>query len=121
MKLLDSNLLIYSYQDQHTYLRPLVSDRTNYVSAISRLEVLGFHALSDHERAYFEIVFTALVSLPLSNVIINTGIRLRQKHKMKSNDSLIAATGLLYNLEVYARKVSDFDRVTGLKIVNPIL
>lgn len=42
MKLIDSNLIIYSYQEPYVYLRPLVSDRSNYVSAISRLEVLGF-------------------------------------------------------------------------------
>ena len=121
MKILDSNLLIYSYQDQYTYLRPLVSDRTNYVSAISRLEVLGFHALNEKERVYFEMMFAVLVSLPVSDDIINTAIQIRQQHKLKSNDSLIAATGLLYDLEVYTRNVSDFDRVTGLKVINPIL
>lgn len=64
MKLIDSNLLIYSYQTPFAYLRPLVSDRANYVSAISCLEVLGFHGLAEQERIYLEMVFTVLVSLP---------------------------------------------------------
>lgn len=121
MKLIDSNILIYSYQDQYTYLRPLVADRTNYVSGISQLEVLGFHGLNEKERTYFEMAFTVLINLPVSYTIINMAIRLRQQHKMKSNDSLIAASGLLYDLELYTRNVSDFSRVAGLKIVNPIL
>lgn len=118
MKLIDSNLLIYSYQAQYTYLRPLVSDRTNYVSSITHLEVLGFYALTEQERAYFEMTFAVLIRLPVNDEIIDMAIRLRQQYKMKSNDSLIAATGLLYGLELHTRNSADFDRVTGLIIVS---
>ena len=83
MKLLDSNLIIYSFQTQYAHLRPLVSDRTNYVSGINCLEVLGFHALTEKERAYFEMIFAVLIRLPISDEVINMAIRLRQQHKMK--------------------------------------
>lgn len=72
MKITDSNLHL-ACQQPYVYLRPLVSDRTNYVSAISRLEVVGFHSLEQQEWIYFELIFSVLVNLPLSGDII-TGL-----------------------------------------------
>lgn len=57
MKLLDSNIVIYSYQPAFSFLKSLVIDPTNAVSAISRLEILGFHDLQKGEQAYCEYVF----------------------------------------------------------------
>lgn len=54
MKLLDSNIVIYSYQPAYSFLKPLVIDPTNAVSAISRLEILGFHGLQPGEQTYCE-------------------------------------------------------------------
>lgn len=121
MKLIDSNLVIYSYQQPYIYLRPLVSNRANYISAISRLEVVDFHSLAQQEQTYFELVFSVLVNLPINDDVINKAIQLRQQYKMKSNDSLIAATGLLYNLDLYTRNTSDFEPITGLNVFNPVL
>ena len=52
MKLLDSNIVIYSYQPAFSFLKPLVIDPANAVSAISRLEILGFHGLQPGEQTY---------------------------------------------------------------------
>ena len=54
MKLLDSNIVIYSYQPAYSFLKPLVIDPVNAVSAISRLEILGFHGLQPGEQTYCE-------------------------------------------------------------------
>ena len=67
------------------------------------------------------MTFAVLIRLPVNDEIIDMAIRLRQEYKMKSNDSLIAATGLLYGLELHTRNSADFDRVTGLIIINPVL
>ena len=52
MKLLDSNIIIYSYQPNFSYLKPLVLDPENAVSVISQLEILGFHGITAGEKTY---------------------------------------------------------------------
>jgi hypothetical protein len=41
MKLIDSNIIIYSAYVGHAYLRPLVMDPANYVSEVSRVRSIG--------------------------------------------------------------------------------
>lgn len=120
MILLDSNILIYSCQTDYSYLKPLVLDTKNSVSHISKLEVLGFPQLTDIEKQYFENVFKILNIMPMNEAVINKAIELRQKFKMKSNDSIIAATALLHGMDVYTRNVDDFKNVAGLQVINPV-
>lgn len=120
MILLDSNILIYSSQTEYVYLKPLVLNTKNYVSHISKLEVLGFPRLTQSEKQYFENVFKILSLIPIDETIIDKAIELRQQFKMKSNDSIIAATALLHGMEVYTRNVDDFKNITGLQVVNPV-
>lgn len=120
MILLDSNILIYSCQSDFSYLKPLVVNTKNCVSHISKLEVLGFPHLQENEQKYFESVFKILNIMPINEAVIDKAIDLRQQFKMKSNDSIIAATALLHDLEVYTRNVDDFKNITGLQIINPV-
>ena len=121
MALLDSNILIYSCQTDFVYLKPLVLESKNCVSSISKLEVLGFNRLQAIEKQYFEQVFKILKIIPIDTSVIDKAIELRQEFKMKSNDSIIAATALLYDEKLYTRNVADFEHIMGLQVVNPIL
>jgi predicted nucleic acid-binding protein len=121
MILLDSNVLIYSCQTEFVYLKPLVLDTKNGVSHISKLEVLGFPRLTTIEKQYFENVFKILNIMPINEGVVDKAIELRQQFKMKSNDSIIAATALLNNMDVYTRNVDDFKNIMGLSVINPIL
>jgi predicted nucleic acid-binding protein len=120
MILLDSNILIYSCQTDFTYLKPLVLNTKNGVSYISKLEVLGFPRLTDSEKQYFENVFKILTIMPINEAVIDKAIELRQQFKMKSNDSIIAATALLHDMEIYTRNVADFKNITRLQVINPV-
>ncbi|MFI3220828.1 MAG: PIN domain-containing protein, partial [Methylococcales bacterium] len=59
--------------------------------------------------------------MPINEAVIDKAIELRQQFKMKSNDSIIAATALLNNMDVYTRNVDDFKNIIGLSVINPIL
>ena len=120
MKLIDSNIISYSAFSDFAYLRPLVMDTRNFVSAVSKVEVLGYHNLTAGEKAYFESVFKVMQILELSNSVIEKAIELRQQQKIKLGDSLIAASGLLFGLEVNTRNVSGFQNILGLSVTNPI-
>ncbi|RLJ80106.1 type II toxin-antitoxin system VapC family toxin [Pedobacter alluvionis] len=118
--LLDSNLIIYSYSNEYEYLRELIIDESCIVSEISRVEVLGYHALKKEEEKYFNDIFEYVpIILPDQN-IFDKAIEIRKKYNLKLGDSLIAATALVHNLEIYTRNLSDFERVKKLKCINPI-
>jgi predicted nucleic acid-binding protein len=120
MKLLDSNILIYSGQTEYAYLRPLIFDRECCASKITQLEVLGFHRLDDKARQYFISCFQFIKLIDINDDIIDNAIGLRQRRKMSLGDAIIAATALCYSATVLTRNVQDFVEITNLKVVNPI-
>ena len=56
--LLDSNIIIYAAQIENIFLRDFIAENSPYVSAISYLEVLGYHQLMDEDKTYFQEFFT---------------------------------------------------------------
>jgi hypothetical protein len=120
MKILDSNILIYSQLTEFAYLRPLVFDEENAVSKISQLEVLGFHRLDEKAKCYFESCFQMLGIIDISGAIIDRATALRQRRKMSLGDAIVAATALHQNATLLTRNVTDFADITDLNIVNPI-
>lgn len=121
MMLLDSNIIIYSYQPAYSFLKPLVVDPGNSVSAISRLEILGFHGIKPDEQRYCEYIFHVLKQISVDDLILDEAIRLRKAYKCKIGDSIVAATALIFQAELVTRNVGDFKNIPGLIVRNPIL
>ncbi|MCB0519765.1 MAG: type II toxin-antitoxin system VapC family toxin [Lewinellaceae bacterium] len=120
MKIIDSNIIIYSANPVFSYLRPLVLDTSNFVASVSLIETLGFQNLHPADEKYFKSVFRMLQIIELSRVIVQRAIEIRQQQNVKLGDSIVAATALVHNLEVNTRNVSDFQKIPGLTVVNPI-
>ncbi len=121
MRILDSNLIIYSALPEYAYLRALIKDPESCISGISKVEVVGFHRLDSQSKRYFESVFFCLHTLTISDSIIETAIALRQKRKLSLGDAIIAATAIEYDYELYTRNTADFSAFPQIKIVNPIV
>ena len=79
--ILDSNLIIYAARPEHPGLRRLIAARSPAVSAISVVEVLGYHKLSAADRAHFEAFFLAAEVLPLSDSVVARAVAVRQTRK----------------------------------------
>jgi len=56
---------------------------------------------------------------PLEPPIVQQTIILRQYHKIKTPDAIIAATALIHGLILVSRNVSDFKQLSQLQVVNP--
>jgi toxin FitB len=121
MFLIDSNILIYSYTPSNEYLRELFVKEAVFISEISRVEVLGYHKLTIDEENYYKQIFDFIPIIFPSQEIFNESIRLRRNYNLKLGDSLIAATALVHNLDIYSRNLKDFEKVPRLGCVNPIL
>lgn len=84
------------------------------------LEVLGYPSLVSVDKTYFETAFKILHVFPIDQPVLNHAIKLRQTRKMTPGDAIIAATALAHGHEIYTRNISDFNWITGLKVINPI-
>lgn len=120
ISLIDSNILIYSFLSEYQYLRETITNEFSCISEISRVEILGFHGLKKDDEKYFLDIFDVITIIAPSTEIFDCAIQIRKSHRLKLGDSIIAATALVNGLTLYTRNVSDFDKVTGLKCVNPI-
>ncbi|WP_197484922.1 hypothetical protein [Methylomonas koyamae] len=73
--LLDSNILIYAVLPQYASLRQWFAQQANLgVSEISRLEVLGYHRLTETDKRDFRRMFNTLMVYPISSVVIDSAI-----------------------------------------------
>lgn len=120
MRLVDSNILIYSAKPEYPLLKELLEQDDIAVSELTKLEVLGYHNLTAEAEEYFNAVFALVTILPISTEVIDTATELRQQRNMKSPDAIIASTCLLHCTELITRNTADFDHIPNLIINNPI-
>ena len=117
--LLDSNIIIYSAQPENAQLRELIAEYAPAVSALSYLEVLGYHLLKEEQRQYFEEFFQVAQVLPISQDVLNQAVILRQQKRMTLGDAIIAGTALVYGLTLITRNTDDFRWITQMRLWNP--
>ena len=117
--LIDSNILIYSADPNHRFLRELIKQDAPVVSIVSYIEVLGYEKLRDVQRQYFEEFFDATIVLPVNEDVAKQAILFRRQRKIFLGDSIIAATALIYHHTLVTRNVEDFKWIPELKLLNP--
>ena len=122
MILLDSNILIYCYQERYGSLRDYIFDAENIpgISAITILEVLGYVNISQDEELYYNTALTLSSLFSIDSKVIELATQLKQQKKMSIGDSIIAATALINNRTLFTRNTKDFKYINGLKLENPI-
>lgn len=119
MFLIDSNIIIYSYYS-HPHLRELIIRENSFISEISRIEVLGYHLLTNDEEIYFNDIFSVAPILIPDKAIYNEALNLRKKYNLKLGDAIIAATAKVNNLSLFTRNLKDFEKIKNLKCENPV-
>lgn len=117
--IIDSNVIIYANEPENRELQVYLDARQSNLQAslISRLEVLGFPRITPTDRQDLTSFMDAISILPIDETIIAEAIRLRQQRKRSLGDSIIAATGLLYNQPVLTNNVADFADIDGLQVI----
>lgn len=118
--LIDSNIVIYSISQEFHFLRTLLVSKDCYVSEISCVEVLGYHGLNDVDRKFFLDVFDYISIITPDQTIFDKAIEIRRRYKLKLGDSIIAATAIVHELDLYTHNVKDFKRVEGINYIDPI-
>jgi predicted nucleic acid-binding protein len=117
--LLDSNIIIYAAKPEYAVLLDFIAKHAPAVSAISRLEVLGYHLLNHQDRSNFEDFFAVATILSISDSVLSKAIELRQMRKMSLGDAIIGGTALVHEQALVTRNVADFDWIDDLPLINP--
>lgn len=79
--------------------RRILAGECSY-SAITRMELLGFHRITQEEESLIKQKLEHFDCLPLTRGIEDAVISLRQSRKIKLPDAIIAATALCSGVEL---------------------
>jgi len=96
----------------------MIDEGAGYLSVINRIELFIRPGDTNEEAALRQFVASCQV-LPLDEPVVLQTIRLRQQHRVKLPDAIIAATALVHGLLLLSRNTSDFRTVAGLTLLNP--
>ena len=97
----------------------LLDSVTIYLSVIVRMELLSWKkATSTQEQILLKFINASIV-FGLDEPIILDAILIRKNYSVKLPDAIIAATAINKNLTLLTRNMADFEKINGLKVINP--
>jgi predicted nucleic acid-binding protein len=118
--LLDTNIVIYSVQPQHSVIRQFMVEHACAVSGITYVEALGFHRIVPDDLRLLTETFDELEFLEIDRTILDRAVMLRQQRKMSLGDAIIAATALIHDKTLVTHNTADFQWIANLKLLDPM-
>jgi predicted nucleic acid-binding protein len=118
MVLLDTNVFIYLANG--SIQASTLNDNDVAYASVTKIEVLGYNQITVGEQSYLEALFAECEQLDLDEAAIQRAIKLRQQAKMSLGDSIIAATAIENDCELWTTNTEDFIGVESLRLHNPL-
>lgn len=116
----DTNTIIYYLKGDKKasgFIEEILNDNPSiYISTITEVELFGFPKITEIEAYQIEKILETISIIPLDSKIARMAARIRQLYKLKTADSVIAATALFTGSVLVTRNVRDFLGVTDLQI-----
>jgi predicted nucleic acid-binding protein len=122
MYLLDTNTVIYFCNSKLPEgARNLLFGIDPAIPVISHIELFANSNLPEKEKATLEaFVASSRVYDHIDLGIVSGTIAIRQQYKTKLPDAIIAATALANNLTLITHNISDFRKIKGLRLLDPL-
>jgi predicted nucleic acid-binding protein len=121
MYTLDTNFIIYYLtkdKQAELFFNENLVNNFYYISAISRVELFSYPEITTDEFSSIEMFLSSTRSVLIDNEIAMIAAGLRRKYKIKTPDSLVAATALYTNTSLVTRNVKDFAKIKELTVVK---
>ncbi|MCB0596754.1 MAG: type II toxin-antitoxin system VapC family toxin [Lewinellaceae bacterium] len=114
--LVDTNIALYLLDGDLT-IAELLNGQDVYLSFISELELLGFQDLEEGELSLIKEFLDSCIIVDLNEPIKRITVELKQSHKIKLPDAIIAATSLYMNIPlISADKI--FEKISELRFIK---
>jgi predicted nucleic acid-binding protein len=118
---LDTNAIIY-YLDEDAAVVPvlepiLAQDVAIFVSVVTELELLSHPGLTEEDIAEIAQVLTSMVVFPLESRLAQLAGTIRRQYRLKTPDSIVAATALLTRTTLVTRNIRDFQEIATLSLL----
>jgi predicted nucleic acid-binding protein len=119
---LDTNAIIY-YLAGDAQAQPVLEEFFDlgaplYVSAVTVIELFSHTSLGAPEKDIIERLLDSLFIIPVDMELARAAGELRSQYRLKTPDSLIAATALGTRTTLVTRNMADFLRVSTLKLLR---
>jgi len=115
---IDTNIIIYIANG--TLGEDIVGDEPIICPSIVHIECLGYPSIKSIEEQRIRELCATLTTAPLTDNIIESAIKLRQDKKMSLGDSIVAATALENDSQLWTADTKDFEHIDGLDVFNPL-
>ena len=120
----DTNTVIYYLQQQfppssEKFMDKIVNEARPVISAITEIELLCWKSATEKDLEVLHNFIDDALVVELEQPIKYKTADIRKKHKIKLPDAIIAATALVYELNLVSRNVSDFKNIDKLQLINP--
>ncbi len=117
--LIDTNVLIDFQMNvlspkADEYIDSIINENFT-ISFVSYIEFLGYKNVI---KPMEDFVSLAEV-IEINKIIIDQTILLRKSYRIKLPDAIIAATAIVSDHTLISRNTKDFEKIHGLKILNP--
>ena len=121
--LIDTNIIIYYLNNSiigksREFIQSALNDSFN-ISFITKIEMLSYHKLKKKEEKVIRDMLSIANIFTISDEITEKVIDIKKEYNIKVPDAIIAATAIENNFTLISRNVNDFNRIVGLKNMNP--
>ena len=89
------------------------------ISIVTNIELFASKDISQQEQTVLRKFVSLALIHPVTTDIVEPAILIRQNHKMKLPDAIIAATAVIFNLTLITRNTKDFKSIYGLSLIDP--
>lgn len=121
MYTLDTNFVIYYLikdRQAEKFFNENLINTFYYISVISKVELFSYPGITASEFSSIESFLSTTRSVLIDNEIAMIAAGLRRQYKIKTPDSLVAATALYTNTSLVTRNAKDFEKIKELRVVK---
>jgi predicted nucleic acid-binding protein len=90
-------------------------------ASITNIEILGNSQITVGEESLLEALLDECEQIDLTDEVIQKAVKLRQRHRMTLGDSIVAATALVADAELWTANTDAFEHIEELRLVNPLV
>ncbi|HEU5289132.1 MAG TPA: type II toxin-antitoxin system VapC family toxin [Cyclobacteriaceae bacterium] len=111
----DTNILVNLAEGKKEVDRYLEGNNL-FVSVITEIELLGWHKITNQQKGFFQMLLNDCTIVGLTKPVKDLAIELKQKHKIKLPDSVIAASTI--HLEIPLLTLDQgFEKIKDLNLI----